>query len=196
MAHPRTVTLYLVRHGETLWNAEGRLQGQQDVPLSETGREQARRLGERWRRTPLPFARGFTSDLSRAVETARLAAPALTLTSLPVLRERDFGSWEGTTTNDERSDLFDGETPEALHTRAGEGLRLLWDAGADRETILVVGHGGNLSALIAHALGLAPEQRRLFALSNTSVSILELRGERFESVTGRLLRLGDIAHLE
>ena len=98
----RFCTLLLVRHGETDWNAEQRWQGQCDVPLNETGRVQARRLGARlarlWEQGALPRpTRLLVSDLSRAVETAQLLNVAPLLETDFRLRERGFGSWEGKT---------------------------------------------------------------------------------------------------
>src|SRR5690606_30028712 len=63
--------ILLARHGETAWNAEGRYQGQEDIPLSDTGRSQARRLGERLR--DVRIDRAVASPLARTLETAQLA---------------------------------------------------------------------------------------------------------------------------
>jgi broad specificity phosphatase PhoE len=88
-------TLHFVRHGETDWNREGRIQGGTDVPLSAAGREQARELAVSLAERPIGAI--YASDLRRAVETAeplaaRLGLPILTT---PALRERDFGANEG-----------------------------------------------------------------------------------------------------
>ncbi|RDI94734.1 histidine phosphatase family protein [Meiothermus sp. QL-1] len=84
--------VWLVRHGETLWNAEGRLTGWSDVPLSPKGEDQARRLGDWLRRER--FEGVLASDLRRAVETARLAYAEPEL-QLEALREIDFGELDG-----------------------------------------------------------------------------------------------------
>lgn len=88
---------FLVRHGETDWNAAGRAQGQAQVPLNATGRAQAQALAARLR--PLRFSAAYASDLRRVTETA---APILhgrdpPLVTLPALREKSFGEWEGMT---------------------------------------------------------------------------------------------------
>jgi broad specificity phosphatase PhoE len=88
-------TIYLIRHGETLWNRERRIQGHQDVPLSETGLEQARRLGKYLR--GIHFHGMYASDLQRAVQTAEevIAGRNLSVHTFPSLRERYLGEWEG-----------------------------------------------------------------------------------------------------
>jgi len=97
----KTVTamlrLLLVRHGESVWNEEERIQGQQDIPLSENGRRQAVALGERLRDVRIDAC--FSSPLKRATETAELILKAsgnsLPIVTLPELMERNFGEWEG-----------------------------------------------------------------------------------------------------
>jgi broad specificity phosphatase PhoE len=140
------LTLLLARHGETPYNAENRYQGQRDVPLSETGRAQAIRLGARLGvacaaahasaqahpRFPGPPVAVYTSDLQRASETAALivtemnaganAPPSPLLHFLPDLRERDFGAWEGLT-REEIGARFPGET----EPRDAESWPAVWE---------------------------------------------------------------------
>lgn len=140
LSHPFSLVLLLVRHGETTWNAEGRLQGHRDVPLSETGRVQARRLAGRlsaaWQQRdkqpstatalPGPPRLVFSSDLGRAMETAAIlrdgaispSAASSTVEShipparpTPLLRERGFGSWEGLTPAEARARFPGMEEP-------------------------------------------------------------------------------------
>ncbi|MFV0282226.1 MAG: histidine phosphatase family protein [Castellaniella sp.] len=92
-------TFWLVRHGETLWNTERRLQGWQDLSLNPAGVAQARQL-EAWLRSPhfdAPIERIVTSDLARARQTAEIASShwRLPIERLAMLRERHFGSYEG-----------------------------------------------------------------------------------------------------
>src|SRR5690606_33676486 len=94
-----TTRFWLIRHGETQWNADRRLQGQLDIPLSALGVEQARRLNA-YLRTPAfepTIDVTVTSDLGRARETARIAAGdmGLPLVPCPELRERCYGIYEG-----------------------------------------------------------------------------------------------------
>src|SRR5690606_38709702 len=92
--------LWLIRHGESTGNAEGRLQGQADFPLSERGRRQALALALRLR--GLDFAALYASDLSRALDTACVIGEAvgLPVVSDPRLREIDIGSWSGLTADE------------------------------------------------------------------------------------------------
>src|SRR3954452_24611267 len=94
-------TLLLVRHGETDWNAEGRLQGHTDRPLNEYGRRQAKELAARLAGGHVDAI--YASDLSRARETAEIVGERLGLTVVidPDLRETNWGTWEGLT-GDER----------------------------------------------------------------------------------------------
>ncbi len=90
--------LYLARHGETEWNALGRLQGANDVPLNARGRDQAKALGAALAKEGI--VRVMASDLSRARQTVEIAAASLGVTELaldPELRERSFGDFEGLT---------------------------------------------------------------------------------------------------
>lgn len=212
------LTLLLVRHGETIYNAESRYQGQQDIPLSETGRAQARRLGERLARVwslprpplPGPPIAVYASDLGRAAETAALVAPDLPARSLADLRERDFGAWEGLTASEIRArfpghaEPENGEAWQAVWTRMNRALGAIWDEHARPATgdpaqpppvVLVVGHGGSLRAFVCRALGVGHEHIRRFRLDNTCLSIAEFWGPSLEQSQGRIALLNDTAHL-
>ena len=89
--------ILLARHGETDWNSGRRVQGHTDIPLNAAGVEQARALAEQLAGEPLTAV--FSSDLSRALDTARAVAAVhgLEVTVDPRLREKNFGTWEGLT---------------------------------------------------------------------------------------------------
>ena len=111
-------TLLLVRHGETDWNAEGKLQGHTDRPLNDYGRRQAQALADRLAGEAIDAV--YASDLSRARETAEILGARLGLPVVvdPDLREKNWGSWEGLT-SDERlpASSYEGETSEAHRER-------------------------------------------------------------------------------
>ena len=109
-----TVRLFLTRHGRTAWNHEGRFQGHTDVPLDDVGRAQASALAEALRGRVEAV---ITSDLTRALETARIVASALAIPILAVsedLRERGYGAFEGLT----RAECI-ARHPQAWAARAG-----------------------------------------------------------------------------
>ena len=171
-----TERLVLVaRHGQTDWNVRGRWQGHTDVPLNDAGRDQARALGESLRGTPI--ARVVASDLSRALETARIVAAAIDApleAPDPDLRERGFGVFEGLTREECAAHHPDAwarwsedlhavppgaEDQAHLATRMTRGvLRAAARAGSrsnghDAGAVLVVSHGGAIRALIAEIGG-------------------------------------------
>jgi probable phosphoglycerate mutase len=161
----------LVRHGETDWNRERRIQGSTDIPLNDTGREQARATGEllasrRW--TAL-----IASPLSRAAETARLIGAAVGLGEPelePRLAERDYGEAEGLTGPEIDARYPDGtdvpgrEPREAVAERAVAALHDL-AARHPGEAVIVVAHGGVIRSVLETV---APGRHRE-AITNGSV---------------------------
>lgn len=147
--------IILARHGETDWNRERRWQGHADRPLNDTGREQAEALAAELAGEPI--AAVYSSDLMRAHETARVVADRLGLdvVTVPGLRERRFGSWEGLQ-DVEVERLYpdsngppDGESRVDMLDRVLESLEAIADANRDR-TVLVVSHGGPIRAVLRH----------------------------------------------
>jgi broad specificity phosphatase PhoE len=177
-------TILLVRHGETDWNAERRVQGKTDRPLNETGRDQAQALAQQL--AGVPLAAVYSSDLGRALETARTVADArkLQVTPLRELRERDFGTWEGLTDVEilERypeartGSWGDAETRDELEARVLAAIRRISEDHPG-ETVLVVAHGGPLRAMLAHASGDGGGP-----IPNCHVLELAFRDGRFEQV--------------
>ena len=150
----------LVRHGETDWNADGRLQGQTDRPLSEYGRRQARQLGEELKGEELEgeeLEAIYSSDLSRARETAEILAERLGLPVVldPDLREKDWGTWEGLTAVERDRVEFVGESTEAHEERILRALRRISERHPGDGRVLVVTHGGSMRRVQAAALGMA-----------------------------------------
>ena len=148
-------TLLLVRHGETDWNADGRLQGQTDRPLSEFGRGQARQLAEELADEELEAI--YASDLARACETAAIVGERLGLPVVldPDLREKDWGTWEGLTAVERDRVEFVGESTEAHQERILRALRRISERHRGGGSVLVVTHGGSMRRVQTAALGMA-----------------------------------------
>jgi alpha-ribazole phosphatase len=198
--------LLLVRHGLTDWNNDGRFQGQTDVPLNPSGEQQAQALGRRLAKEPLDVI--FTSDLARAVDTARAISAGHTCPVVidPRLREIRFGKWEGQTyaeiarsdpetlhtweTRDPQASGPGGETLNELAKRVQSFLDDLITKDA-RKTGLIVAHGGMLTVMLCLLLGLPPNRYWQFHLSQASVTEV-----RFPSSGGVVLyHLNDTCHL-
>jgi broad specificity phosphatase PhoE len=183
-------TFLLVRHGETDWNRENRFQGHADPPLNELGRSQARELATSLARDGIDAV--YASPLQRARETAEIIARALALDvgTDPRLMEVDVGSWSGLTRDDVAArfpEAFDrwragshgwagGETYEELATRVLRALREI-AARHPGGTVLVIGHGGTVRSMLAHAarLDLASHRTVVGPTANCSVHRLALR---------------------
>lgn len=179
--------VYLVRHGETDWNATMRFQGHTDISLSDKGREQAYALATRLAHEN--FAGIYASDLGRARETAEILARPhnLKVREEPGFREINFGSWEGLT-----FDEIKEKYPEAaanwwekpLETRApgGETLQELVDRCMQSlyqiccrhrgEQILVVSHGGVVRSIIGSILGINLNEYWRLRQDNLALNIL------------------------
>jgi probable phosphoglycerate mutase len=202
---PRT-TLCLVRHGETAWNAEGRVQGQLDVPLNGVGLAQARAIANAL--CAERFDAIYSSDLGRVTQTAE---PLARLLELPVrtdarLRERHYGMFQTLTyaevklRHPEEYARFRNREPE-YDFRGGESLQAFYDRSvaclaeiASRhpgESILVFTHGGVLEMAYRFARGLGLRSPRDFAIPNCGVNRLAIDGG-----TWTVLAWADCAHLE
>jgi probable phosphoglycerate mutase len=179
----------LWRHGQTIWNAENRFQGQTDIPLNQTGEAQAERAARLL--AALRPGRIYCSDLRRAISTA---APLARITGQPVTqdkdqRERSGGAWEGLTDREiaerypaERAawNPPDGEPAMVVADRVAGALRRIVADLGDEETAVVVSHGGALRLGMELFLGLAEEQFGILGpLSNCSWSILGSRHGRW-----------------
>jgi broad specificity phosphatase PhoE len=162
----RRLILHFVRHGETDWNAERRIQGQlKDVALSENGREQARAIAEQLRSTSATMV--IASDLDRTMETARIIAERLGLdvTPEPALRERHFGIVQGRLYADaDVAPLVEGWWQTADHrVEGGESNREMYErvarylqslvAAPPAGEIIVVTHGGTMNMAVAWLAG-------------------------------------------
>ncbi|MGN9758076.1 histidine phosphatase family protein [Streptomyces sp. SD31] len=178
--------LLLVRHGETEWSRSGRHTGWTDVPLTEHGREEARRLVPLVRSHRIGAA--FVSPSQRARETAELIGVRDARVDVD-LREWDYGGYEGVTTVEiqrERPGWFlftdgvtpgppahPGESPEQVGERADRVLARVDAALANTEgVVLLIAHGHFLRVLTARRLGLAPRHGALFQLGTGTLGRL------------------------
>jgi probable phosphoglycerate mutase len=175
------------RHGRTAWNAELRYQGQLDIPLDGTGREQARRAAASL--AALHPDAIVSSDLCRASAcAAELAALCgLDARTDPALRERHGGHWEGMTmdaigarfpTEAAGWQPGDGESAEQVAERATIAVRRMLDSLPGGGTGVVVTHGSVARALLCHLTGLPPAHwQALGPLGNAAWSVLAERAD-------------------
>lgn len=196
----------VVRHGETEWNTEGRRQGHLDSTLTAKGRAQAEALAQRF--TPESCSAIYSSDLGRAYETAKVIAEKTghEVVADARLRERNLGIFQG----------LDGDEIRARYPREYEEHR---NGGADHavpegesfrqqtrrnmacleelakrhtgQIIMVVTHGGVLSALFRHTLDISLDAPRRFSFKNASVNTF-----RFQDGIWGLETWGDVTHLQ
>ena len=174
--------LWLVRHGETDWNREGRSQGHSQNPLSERGVKQARRLGVRL--AAETFDTVYSSDLRRALQTAQLVFPGETIIQDTRLREISRGVLEGTTDatrTEEQRELLRYIREDRLNRRppGGENFQDVtdrvasWLADLPREgRIIAFSHGGTIRSALCYLFDLPHSFP--FALNNTGLTRLIL----------------------
>ena len=198
-----------IRHGETAWNVDTRIQGQLDIGLNDTGRWQAQRLGQALAQESV--AAVYSSDLQRAMHTAQAVAEphrslGLQVTAEPALRERHFGVFQGRTWAEIEAHWPDQATQWRQRTPqwAPEGGESLWalrervSACVQRlasahlgEQIVLVAHGGVMDALYRLATGLDVQAPRSWALGNAAINRLLWTPDALT-----LVGWGDVSHLD
>jgi broad specificity phosphatase PhoE len=196
----------LVRHAEAIWNSEGRIQGHVEVPLNEKGRAQAEALRRRLASTDIQAA--YVSDLARALETAQVILHDRPVPVFPSreLREFSYGQWEGLTFKEvekryphEYAQLMRGS--EDVAPPSGESMKDLIKRvkgfvssvkSSNLEgTLLIVGHGGSLRALIVCLLALPNSAFWRLYLDPASLSEVEVYPQN-----AVLRLLNDTSHLK
>ena len=198
--------MILVRHGQSTWNREHRIQGQLDPPLSDEGRRQAELLARRLAGRRL--AGFYVSDLKRAFETAEAIEPLVDLKPDPTpgLREIYLGEWEGLRTEEiaerfpdawarwsEKPDwdlVPGGEGAARFETRVIATLEEILERHAHGDVLLVT-HGGVIEVALHRVIGRPSKGLFPFKIQNASISVVEVRD-------GRMIIAGsnDVAHLE
>jgi broad specificity phosphatase PhoE len=169
--------LYLIRHGETAWSLSGQHTGRTDIPLTEQGEQDARKLAERLH--VVRFSRVFTSPLQRARRTCELAGLGEVAEIEPDLTEWNYGDYEGQFSLDTRKKWPDwnlfrdggprGESPAQVSERAD---RLIGRVRTLGDNIALFSHGQFGRALAARWIGLGVGQAQHFLLHTASLSIL------------------------
>lgn len=198
-------TLVIVRHGETIWNVEQRLMNHLDSPLTALGLDQAERVARRIALEPPAVI--YSSDLERAMVTARMIGSAcrLPVHPCPRLQEYHNGVFAGLTWEEirarfpveyarYRSEDIDfappsGESRRQFHDRIVERLEEIVKLHPG-ELVLVVGHGGTMSVAFRHALKMPPGQASPARLPNASLNVFEI-----ENGIWKLRTWGDTSHL-
>ena len=198
--------LFLIRHGETDWNKEERIQGNIDTPLNATGIAQAERLAERLALEELEIV--YASPLSRARTTAELIAQkaGIPLKLDERLKEKALGQLEGLTradfektfpevfkhwvTSQEHVPLPGEESPNQVLSRVNAFLDDVRVNHVDSKRVAIVSHGGTISMFCAALINLDARRRSPFVFDNASVTMIDLGGSR-----PRIHLLNDTCHL-
>ena len=198
--------IYLVRHAETDWNKEKRYQGGKDIPLSNTGIEQARQLARRLKKVKFDVV--YSSPLQRARQTAELLSrdnsPPIILE--PAFREISHGLWEGLRV-DEIMERFPKEfrlwkeKPHQVKMPQGESLHDLWKRVVPRflelvaqtqgERILIIGHGGVNRVILMYCLKMELKDYWKLIQNSTCVNLIEMTSKGFQ-----VKIINDLSHLE
>lgn len=203
-----TTRLCLIRHGETHWNAERRLQGHTDIDLNPRGQTQAVQMAAALKRATLSFDALYTSDLKRAADTANeivkeFKVPVIVMSEL---RERHFGALQGLSISEAptlKPDLWRAHIARELdHTlEGGESItqfaqRVQAALAAilqkhSGETVLLVSHGGTLDMMYRIVSGQALEAPRIASVPNASLNWLIHNGQAWN-----IGRWADTRHLD
>ena len=185
--------IYLVRHGETDWNLNDKIQGSSDVPLNKTGMEQAKALGERLK--GVKFDRVYCSPLRRARETAEIALRTAGVADEVVenivvdanLVERDYGEYEGCSGKEFdfakywdfelNCDEAGVEPIRAMFARGAKVKETLWRDNKPDDVVMIVAHGAALKAVYFNLVGyeVGKTNFRGFRLKNAEERVIEVK---------------------
>jgi len=198
--------IYLVRHGQTKSNKEGRFVGWNDVDLSSEGCRQAEKVAQRF--STEPVAALYSSELIRARRTAEIIGKkhGLEPQTSTLLREINFGAWEGLThgeimslygpemrrwiNNPFRYSPPGGESLRQVYSRMEQFLASLSPCEYNDGAIVLVSHGGAIISVLHHIMGLSENEIWDRSIKNASVSLLQKNNSQFEVVF-----INDISHI-
>jgi probable phosphoglycerate mutase len=204
-AFPAITRITAIRHGETAWNVDTRIQGQLDISLNEKGRWQAEQAGKAIASESVDAI--FSSDLARAYETALAVAKHhdLDVQIERDLREREFGSFQGKTFAEIEAQMPEeallwrkrvpdfspggGESLLQFRERVTQCIRVLAAQNAGKH-IMIVSHGGVMDIIYREATGLELQAPRTWQLGNASINRVLFNGEHFS-----LVGWSDTSHL-
>ncbi len=198
--------IYLIRHGQSEWNKLYKIQGQKDTMLTDIGKRQAKKLGDRLIDENIDII--YSSDLERAYTTAKIISEIIRkpLISNESIREIGFGPWEGLSLTEIKKS-FKNEyiiwtmEPHKLYLEGAESLQVLQDRTMnyvnqiindnEGKNIAIVSHSATLKIIILGLLGIDISFYKNISLSNVSLSIIECRD--YNNV---LTLLNDTSHLK
>ena len=190
-----SITLYVVRHGETEWNKIGRFQGSTDIPLNDLGIKQAEAARDKL--SSVEFSKCIVSDLVRAQHTAKIICNTrIKIVTDPRIRELYCGDWEGKTNEEikQAGDDIDkyfsdplnhpprnGETIQQLFQRASSVLNeILLDASLVEKNVLLVSHGGTIRTILSWVVQNSANSYPNFYVENCGIAkiVIETSGRR------------------
>lgn len=200
--------LYIIRHGETQWNKQGRIQGKLDTDLTPDGVQQAKNVAKRLK--TVRFDAAYSSPLKRARDTAEYILAEqqqpLQLHFDDTLMELGYGAWQGLSfaqvmERDPENWFLNRYSPSLMHIegadsvveRVAQARTFVQSIYAQypNGTVLITSHAFAIRILMAACMGLPIEATRFYAFGNTSVSIMDLTDKG-----PRLVLMGDVHHNE
>lgn len=184
-------TFYLMRHGQTRFNLQGRIQGACDSPLTELGIEQAKAARRHFEEEGITFTRVYSSTQERACDTAKLATGRDDYIRLKGIKEMDFGSYEAhqeylnpPVHREDGSGYRDffvrygGESNVQVYERVSRTIREMLNQSEDDETLLFVSHGGAITQFYLHATKNPPVLKK--RMSNCAILEIAYDGTDME----------------
>lgn len=200
--------IYLIRHGQTDWNIQGRIQGSHDIPLNETGRAQAELLAKGM--DSRPVSKIFSSSLIRATETAERISTRqkVEICPMPQLIEVEFGKWEGMTWDEimeaypkeyalwascpDEASPPEGETRDHVISRCVWTIREILRITGGREDVAIVSHGATIAYLISYMMQDHPEVESII-VENASITTVNYSPLTEDFM---LLEMNDTSHMD
>jgi broad specificity phosphatase PhoE len=178
------MNIYLIRHGETDWNTEQRFQGMADIPLNARGFRQAEWIGHRFMSISIHHL--FSSDLSRALQTALAVSRSTQIPVIPLydLREIHVGDWQGYTWSEVKAQFPNHSThrdPTSLDDAShhGESIRQFYNrvvrgmeyilSHTNGEDVAIVTHGGTIRMILCYLLKTPLDERDIYKISNVGL---------------------------